>query len=302
MTLVGTPEASTLLGRRYEGSPLTAWLKEHSESIYARYLEPLEELAHTPYDAPMTRDTGGAVRGLRPDLHRLMSFGHDPVLGFIIGVADIRNGRGTYVDKSGRIIEVATGDDPVGLVVAILTQLRHLLSDVATPAGLPPPLFTLLGVGQVESPFALGPSGKRVPWTDVARYMYVHGYDLRHFLAMGSTPAAVELIIRGYWLLSEQANGHAGDDAKLASMLLAGHAIATSGSLLKTGLFGMNPAAMNWAELLTIGPAALAWVGAVAAHDERVRHGLDLEWRRLAETAANLTTPEVDAGATVAVT
>ena len=37
------------------------------------------------------------------------------------------------------------------LITAMLTQVRHLLSDVATPAGVPPPLFTLLQVSSVET-------------------------------------------------------------------------------------------------------------------------------------------------------
>lgn len=31
----------------------------------------------------------------------------------------------------------------------------------------------------------------KVPWTDVARYMYTNGYDLRHFFTLGITPGVV---------------------------------------------------------------------------------------------------------------
>ena len=158
-------------------------------------------MAHVPYDAATTAATGGLVVGMRAAIHRLMSFGHDPLLGFLVGVADLMHGTGTYVDKTGKIVQVASDMEPVDLITAMLTQVRHLLSDVATPMGLPPPLFSLLQIGHIGSPFALGPSGVKVPWTDVARYMYVHGYDLRHFFVSGIVPATVTAIITGYWLL-----------------------------------------------------------------------------------------------------
>ena len=72
------------------------------------------------------------------------------------------------------------------------------------------------------------------------------------------------------------------DRAKLASMLLVGHAIATSGNLFKTGvLFGMNPMALNWAQLLAMAPVTVAWIAESAARDVRIRRGLDAEWQRL---------------------
>jgi hypothetical protein len=289
VVLVAIPEDSTFLGKQYQGSQLTRWLKEgdNAARIRRRFLDPLESMARVPYDAPTTAATGGLVAGMRPATHRAQSFGHDPVLGFLIGIADLMHGTGTYVDKSGEIVQVTTDMEPVGFITAMLRQLRHLLSDVATPAGLPPPLFSLLQVGHIRSPFILGPSGVRVPWTDVARYMYVHGYDLRHYFVSGIVPATVTAIVSGYWLLDGLARrgldaDRTGDRAKLTSMLLLGHAIATSGTLLKTGLvFGMNPAALNWSQLLSMVPVTIAWIAESAARDTRIRRGLDDEWQRL---------------------
>lgn len=43
-------------------------------------------------------------------------------------------------------------------------------------------------------------------------------------------------------------------------MLLLTHKMATSGNLLKTAvIFGMNPLALNWAQMLALFPAAMAW-------------------------------------------
>ena len=75
------------------------------------------------------------------------------------------------------------------------------------------------------SPFALGSSGVKVPWTDVARFMYGHGYDLRHFFTMGITPGVVSAIIRGYWLLDSYAAGGTEADRKRDHAKLVGRQV-----------------------------------------------------------------------------
>lgn len=287
--LVRIPQDSTFLGKKYEGSPLTKWLKdkERSKEIHERFFQSLERKAKVPYDASTSKATNYLVSKMRPATHRLQSFGHDPLLGFLTGVADIMHGTGTYVDGAGRLVQVATGADPVALTAALLTQVRHLLSDLWTPAGVPPPLFSLLQLGQVDSPFVLGPSGVKVTWTDVARYMYTNGYDLRHFITMGITPAIVNATIVGYSLLKSYATVGTKVDrkrerAKLTSMLLLGNTIATSGTLIKTGLiFGMNPAALNYTQILAMAPALTAWIKEATERDHRIRRALDAEWESL---------------------
>ncbi|MFF0255785.1 hypothetical protein ACFYPW_25145 [Micromonospora zamorensis] len=284
--LVRIPRDSTFLGNKQAGSPLTKWLqdKDRAQEVHARFFKGFEKLAKVPFDAPTSKATEGLVSGMRPATHRLQSLGHDPALGFLAGVADLMQGTGTYIDKAGQLIQVATDYDPVDLITALITQTRHLLSDVYTPAGLQPPLFSLLQLGQINAPFALGPSGVGVPWTDVARYMYTNGYDLRHFFTMGITPGVVSVIIRGYWLLKSYATGGSAaqrklEHAKLTSMLLLGHTIATSGTLLKTGLlFGMNPAALNYNQILAMAPATIAWVTEATARDHRITQALEKEW------------------------
>jgi hypothetical protein len=289
IVLVRIPRDSTFLGKKYTGSPLTKWLQDGDRAgkIHGHYFKRFEKLAKVPYDAATTAATGGLVAGMRPATHRLQSLGHDPALGFLAGVADLMRGTGTYLDNAGRLIQVQTGADPIGLISALITQVRHLLSDVYTPAGLQPPFFSLLQLGQIDSPFALGPSGVKVPWTDVARHMYTNGYDLRHFFTMGITPGVVSAIIRGYWLLKSYATGATKEQrklehAKLTSMLLLGHTIATSGTLLKTGLvFGLNPAALNYNQILAMAPATIAWFKEAIARDHRINHALGREWETL---------------------
>ncbi len=171
--------------------------------------------------------------------------------------------------------------DPEGLIIAFLKVFLHLLSDLCTSAGIQPPFFTLLQLIKTKSPFVLGPSGEKVSWTNVARYMYRHGYDLRHFATMGLVPATVETIIRGWRLCRSFENRDEAELArvKMTSMLLLGHAIAASGNLLKTGaIYGMNPLALNWAEMLALFPVMMSWMRESLKRERVIRDKLDKEW------------------------
>lgn len=277
VSLVRIPTDGAFLGKIQRGSPLTKWLRENSETIHEDYLQRFEKVAKVPYDLSI----GDAVDGLRPKVHRLMSLGHDPVLGFVFGVMDIMRGTGTYIDKNGDLIRLEASMDPEELAVAFLKVFFHLLSDVSTSAGIQPPFFTLLQLVKAKSPFVLGPSGQRVSWTDVARYMYAHGYDLRHLATMGIVPASVEMIVRGWWLCRSYETGDRPElgKAKLTSMLMLAHTIAASGNLLKTGvIFGMNPLALNWAQMLALFPVTMAWVKESVKRDRAIRNSLDAEW------------------------
>jgi hypothetical protein len=256
---------------------MTGWIRENSGPVHEHYLKDLEKSAKVPYDL----SAGKAVDGLSPKVHRLMSLGHDPVLAFVLGVMDVMSGTGTYVDKHGDLRRIATSMSPEDLVSAFLKVFLHLLSEVLTSAGIQPPFFTLLQLAKTRSPFVLGPSGERVTWTNVARYMYSHGYDMRHFATMGIVPASVEMIVRGWWLCRsfESNDKVAPAKAKLTSMLMLAHLIATSGNLLKTGvIFGMNPLALNWAQMLALPPVTLAWICETLKRNGFIRRKLDEEW------------------------
>ena len=62
------------------------------------------KVSKVPYDAQDNRHTSINVDGLSAYYHRLLSLGHDPLLGFVFGVADILTGRMTTIDKSGKIV------------------------------------------------------------------------------------------------------------------------------------------------------------------------------------------------------
>jgi|GEM_PF-2399462 len=282
--LVGTPKLSELLGKEYPGSPLTTWLKdkERCRLINEQFFKKFEAVAKVPFDASTTIATDGLVAGLTPAAHRLMSPGHDPLIGYLVGVSNIMHGTGTYFDKFGNLIRIASDADPVDLTTALITQTQHLLSDWMTPAGVPAPGFSVLQAFSARTPFALGDSSVR----DMSRYMYLKGYDLRHSFTMGITPGVVSALIRGGWLAkSYLTEGTAAerkrDHIKLTSMLLMGHTIATGGTLIKAALFGMNPAALNYNQILAMGPAVLMWLKEAQARDSRIDAALEQGWLSL---------------------
>ena len=68
------------------------------------------KISKVPYDAQDNRQTVQYVDGLSTYYHRLLSLGHDPLLGLLFGVKDILTGRMTTIDKSGKIaIQVIEG-------------------------------------------------------------------------------------------------------------------------------------------------------------------------------------------------
>ncbi len=238
------------------GSPITAWLKKYnintSDDWFAQWAQHLEETCKVPYD-------GTNMPGMSPSSHRLQSLGHDPVLGFIFGVLDIMRGTITgfsYDKLSGEhslFSDVTWSNNPqIGLIEAILRQIGHLISDAFTPMGLPAPFMTLVQGINIGS---IGAEGKTVG--EVARWMYLNGYDLRHFLVSGITPATIELVLRAYIMLRHYSEyGETkfllGSHPKYRSMLLAAHSIAALGNVGKIILMEGNPLAINEAQWLAL--------------------------------------------------
>jgi hypothetical protein len=101
------------------------------------------------------------------------------------------------------------------------------VSDVATKAGLPPPLFGLLQFVQ------RGRIGDHSV-ADIARAMYRSGYDFRHFLAGGASVAIIEVFVRTAWTVRELSEGKKLTEAlpvaspRLRSGLFLSHSVATA--------------------------------------------------------------------------
>jgi hypothetical protein len=142
--------------------------------------------------------------------------------------------------------------EPVGLIEAILCQLGHLISDVATPMGLPAPFMTLIQGINIGS---IGEKGRTVG--EIARWMYLNGYDFRHFLVSGITPAVIEIVLRAYIMLKHyseygETRFNLASHPKYRTMLLIAHSIATLGNAGKIALMQGNPLAINYAEWMAL--------------------------------------------------
>lgn len=187
--------------------------------------------------------------GMFPANHRLLSFGYDPSpLGFLVGMTDIINGGMTAVTTDGVLYHLAgVPASPSRAVLAPLIWLGHLISDVATPMGLPFPGIVLTQLLHV-------PIGRGGTIADLGHYMYLAGYDLRHYAAGGVVPALIEVLVRAYvWLrgvenISEVdlnfwqgASRPAQDgyrEARLQAMLFWAHGLALLADAGKVGLVG----------------------------------------------------------------
>lgn len=106
MFLVGVPARTHEQGLRAQ--PLENYVRDQ----FKKWL-PEDEMkklsatpaAKVPYDAQYNAGfTETWVEGLYPTMHRLYSLGHDPLLGFVVGVGDILNGTITTVDKTGNVV------------------------------------------------------------------------------------------------------------------------------------------------------------------------------------------------------
>lgn len=292
-----------------EGSPITEWLKRYdtnkSNDWFAQWTEYLSKTCKVPYDSMRYTSLDGTehyIDGMFPKLHRLQSLGHDPVLGFVFGVLDIM--RGTITGFSYNHLThnhtwihniVNPNYEPVGLIEAILRHIGHLISDVATPMGLPAPFMTLVQGINIGN---FGEKGRTVG--EVARWMYLNGYDFRHFLVTGITPAVIEIVLRAYMMLRHYSE-HGETKFDLAShpkyraMLLMAHGIATLGNAGKILLMQGNPLAINYAEWIAFTryliPSLKYWI--FDQHRLQIEHLEQInstEWEQLLQSSDQLLT------------
>ena len=97
--LVGIPQKTP---DGLKGGPLSNYVRDYFDRKFPE--EEMQKLANSkaskvPYDAQDNRHTTIRMEGLSAYYHRLLQLGHDPLLGFVFGVADILSGRMTTIDK-----------------------------------------------------------------------------------------------------------------------------------------------------------------------------------------------------------
>lgn len=236
-----------------EGSSLTGILRRigiDENGKASKWVTTLEKWFKVPYDKSVDSD----IIGLMPKSHRLHSLAHDPSMaGLMWGIKDIVSGTFTCIDKNGcLVVEKVAETDFLKLFTAPILWFGHLLSDVFTRMGLPIPGWSYLQLLQIGS---LGEKQRSI--AEVARYMYLEGYDLRHFLSMSATNAVIELIVRLYYHLvckkrpnefsleAEKEYVEVKNKIKLHNMLFASYSVASCGNIAKICAYQGNPTAFN---------------------------------------------------------
>lgn len=153
--LVGMPQKTQ---EGLKTGPLSNYIRDFYDKKFPK--EEMDKLANSklskvPYDAQDNRNTKKHVEGLSAYYHRLLSLGHDPLLGLIVGIFDIMNGSMTTVDKTGKIasqvMENYSDRKETDLFAAIVKQILHFKTDINTSMGLPVPLMSLFSLCQFGS-------------------------------------------------------------------------------------------------------------------------------------------------------
>lgn len=257
--LVRVPKDMNWDGSWQTGSPMTKAL--HKISVDPNNW--LGRWAKASFD--QVKDTG--IEGMGPFTHRVHTMGHDPLIGLVVGTIDIMRGTLTGVSKTGAVSVIQTSADPVSNpFVALVIEIAHLLSDIPTRMGLPLPGWSILMTAPVGS---IGSDGLSL--NELARQMYLRGYNTTHLFTMAAVPATVELILTGYWELRRyldadfaaeiRATSHRErrGDPRFQALLLLGHAVAVAGNLAKLAGYGGNPLALNYAEWMAFTARFFSW-------------------------------------------
>lgn len=274
--VVKIPKYINYLGKyKQEGSNFTQWLKTlgfDQEGELNPFLKWCEDTCKVSYDQSINQN----IKGFNPKTHRLLSLGHDPLFGLIFGTLDIINGNMTAFDINGNLHILKTFDMSLeDKAFAPLIWLGHIISDMSTKMGVPIPGWAFLQLMQFGF---YGSDTKTI--ADISRWMYLNGYDLRHFITMSVPVTVIEIIVRGYHYLScldsaeqLQYSLHTSianremyqiqSNLKLHKMLFLAHAISASGNALKIFTYAGNPLAINLPQWLFFAKESLTILQAV---------------------------------------
>ena len=237
----------------------------------------MEKLANSkvskvPFDAQDNRNTAINVEGLSAYYHRLLSLGHDPLLGFIFGVFDILTGRMTTIDKTGKIVSQVMKNyadrTEKDIFAALAKLIIHFKSDITTSMGLPAPLMGLFNLLQFGS---IGEEDQTI--AEIVQGMYYEGYDFIHFCSTSVPVMLIEVVVRLGYALKRIKEGHSVKESipfslnrekhpKLATMLFISHTGATAINAGKV-YFTENPMAINypqWIAFAKYSYSQLKWV------------------------------------------
>jgi hypothetical protein len=270
IVLVGIP-TKTMAG--IKAGPLSNYIRDlFDKRLPPEKITELEKLSKVPFDATDNTDTTHYVEGLSAYYHRLLELGHDPILGFIVGVLDILHGTMTTIDKKGKIVvqvmEVYADRKETNIFKAIAKVFTHLKSDVNTPMGLPVPLMGLFNLFQDGK---IGKEGLSI--AEIVQGMYYEGYDFRHFCSMSIPVMIIEVVVRLSYCIKRMSEGYTFKESlpiglnrekkpKLATMLWIAHSTSTAINAGKV-YFTKNPLAINYPQWLAFAKYSikqLKWV------------------------------------------
>lgn len=157
-------------------------------------------------DSRISQDFSSSISGkFNPINHRLKSLNHDPILAFFIGALDVMNGTCTIVDNGSvkvlKTVRGASGD--YSFFEALGMMFGHLASDFNAPSskgnrgmGIPAPLIGLFGALK-----GINIGGKDI--AEISEYMYINGYDSRHFATLSIPVLINEILIRVLYIIKE---------------------------------------------------------------------------------------------------
>ncbi|MBQ0088955.1 MAG: hypothetical protein KBT27_06455, partial [Prevotellaceae bacterium] len=257
--MVGLP---SITPNGVNGGTLSSYIRSYFEKHFPpEKMKALGETSFvkTPYDAQDNRNTIIDVEGLSSYYHRALSFGHDPILGFIVGIIDIMTGRMTTLDKNGKLVsqvmECYSDRRETNIFIALSKHILHLKSDITTTMGLPAPFSILFNLCQFGS---IGEENKTI--AEIAQGMYKEGYDFIQFCASSIPVMVLEVIVRIGWALKRYREGHPLKECipfslnreknpKLATMLFISHSAATAINAGKVA-FTKNPMSINYPQWL----------------------------------------------------
>ncbi len=299
--LVGIPQRGKA---GLEGGTLSNYIRSYFDKILPP--DEMEKLANSkeskvPFDAQDNRNTTVNVEGLSAYYHRLLQLGHDPLLGFIVGVMDIMTGKMTTIDKSGKIASqtmenYADRVEP-DIFKAFAKELTHLKSDVTTSMGLPAPLMSLFDLLQFGS---IGEEEQTI--AEIVQGMYYEGYDFIQFCASSIPVMLTEVIVRLCYAIKRIKEGHSIKESipfslnrekhpKLATMLFIAHSAATGINAGKV-YFTKNPVAINypqWIAFAKYSYGQLKWglINKPKAREAYISRKLDDEFNKAFEEINN---------------
>lgn len=270
--LVGIPQRSP---DGLKAGPLSDHIRKAFDSVFPE--EEMNKLANSakskvPFDAQDNRHTEKYVEGLSAYYHRLLELGHDPLLGFVVGVFDIYTGSMTTIDKKGVFVSQKMSNyakrQASSIFEALSKEVLHLMSDVTTSMGLPAPLMGLFNLFQFGK---IGEYEQTV--ADIVQGMYYEGYDFIHFCSLSIPVMLLEVIVRLAYGLKRLNEGNSIKDSlplslnrkknpKLSTMLFIAHSSATAINLGKV-YFTENPLSINYPQWLAFAKYSytqLKWV------------------------------------------